>query len=1118
MPNFINNNGNVNLKDRLLELISKSQELKFLVGFFYFSGIRELYDGIKDKKDISIKVLVGLNADKINSNLVEYAENGEDQFSDDERAYKFLESVKKTINSDDFDNEEFFRQVKFFLQLIRDNKLIIRKTFEPNHSKIYLFKLEKDQVGRKNMFITGSSNLTKPGLTTQHEFNVEISDFGFENTEQYFDGLWEKAVKITENDSVKQRLISIIEKETHIKDISPFEAFVLVLKAYLDSFKQKQISPSLSNLMTEKGYVPYKYQLDAVSQSLAIIEENGGVIIADVVGLGKSIIASMVAKELGKRGIIICPPGLIGDANKNSGWQKYAEEFGLYGWEIRSLGELDKVAEFVNKTENIEVVIIDEAHRFRNEDTQDYEYLKNICRNKIVILLTATPFNNTPDDILSLLELFIAPKKSTITLENDLKAKFRAFSGAFNRLAFIKKNYRSANQTKKKQAQSHYKAMFEESEVDLGKVKKRAHYLSKQIRDVIEPVTIRRNRLDLQNNPEYKKEVKMLSKIEDPQEWYYELTQEQSQFYDQILGYFKDKQDGGRFTGAIYRPFEYEIEKAKITAEKLNQKENFQFLQQRNLFDFMRRLVVKRFESSFGSFEKSIRNFKKVTENAQEFIKNSDKYILDRDLLEKIYNLDSEEIEKELEDFSEKLKTGNYTKNNRIYDLKNFDRREEFIKDIESDIILFNDILDYLKKLNLVKDDPKTKALITGIRKILEKEPEQGEPKRKVIIFTEYFNTTEYLSKTLSDAFSNRVLVVSGGLSQSKILNINKNFDASQKEYSDEYDILLSTDRISEGFNLNRAGIVINYDIPWNPVRVIQRVGRINRISKKVFNSLNIVNFFPTEKGASFVRSREIAQHKMFLIHSTLGEDSKIFDIDEEPTPAELFNRLQENPDKLEEESFYSKISRQYNDIAKEYPELISQINNYPARIKIAKKYGESGLLVFIRKGRLYVREMKAGPEEKQEINATTLEEVYEKIACKKEEKNKSLSGHFWGDYAEIKQYKEKVPPLNESTLEQRALNNLISLIRQPWEKLLPFLPFLRSLREDITDYGTLADYTIRRIANLENSGEVKKYQSETIKEVQLLQQELGENYLAKEKSKNINLSQEIIIAIENQK
>lgn len=121
-----------------------------------------------------------------------------------------------------------------------------------------------------------------------------------------------------------------------------------------------------------------------------------------------------------------------------------------------------------------------------------------------MILLTATPFNNRPGDILSLLKLFITPKKSSITLENNLIDKFSAFKGIFDRLAYIKKYWKSPNENKRQMAEDYYKGLFEGKTINLQKVKQRSHYLAKQIRDVIEPVTIRRNHLDLQNNPLYK--------------------------------------------------------------------------------------------------------------------------------------------------------------------------------------------------------------------------------------------------------------------------------------------------------------------------------------------------------------------------------------------------------------------------------------------------------------------------------------------------------------------------------------------------------------------------------------------------------------------------------------
>src|SRR3989338_5692745 len=127
MTNFITNSSAESLKKRLIELIQKSDELKFLVGFFYFSGIRELYAGLKEKPDINIKVLVGLNVDKTNFGLLEFADK-DTQLSDEERCYKFLQSVKKSLNSEDFDTQEFYQQVRYFIDLIGEGRLIIRKT------------------------------------------------------------------------------------------------------------------------------------------------------------------------------------------------------------------------------------------------------------------------------------------------------------------------------------------------------------------------------------------------------------------------------------------------------------------------------------------------------------------------------------------------------------------------------------------------------------------------------------------------------------------------------------------------------------------------------------------------------------------------------------------------------------------------------------------------------------------------------------------------------------------------------------------------------------------------------------------------------------------------------
>ena len=404
--------------------------------------------------------------------------------------------------------------------------------------------------------------------------------------------------------------------------------------------------------------------------------------------------------------------------------------------------------------------------------------LKNICRNKKVILVTATPFNNSPQDILSLLELFIIPKKSPITLENNLKAKFSAFNGMFKTLADIKKYHNSSDLIKQKRAESNYAALFGEGAVDLGKVKARARYLSLKIRDVIEPITIRRNRLDLQKDPLYKNEVALLSEFADPVEWFFELSPQQARFYDTVLKeYFAPPDEGGRFTGAIYRPFEYDSWKGDD--QNLEERENQQFQQQKNLYDFMRRLLVKRFESSFAAFQKSIENFRTVTEKVSQFIESSGgKYILDRKLLDKIYEWNTEDIEKELLAFSDMLAKGNYPKNNKVYDVANFARKAEFLAHIESDKKLFDEILRRIDELELIENDPKSKTLIEKMKKAIASPQRAREPKRKIVIFTEYTDTALYVEKILHKAFPNRVLTIAGAVSAEKTRTLYQNFDA----------------------------------------------------------------------------------------------------------------------------------------------------------------------------------------------------------------------------------------------------------------------------------------------------------------------------------------------------
>jgi len=1114
MSNFITNTGNASLRTRLSVLIKESQELKFLVGFFYFSGISELIESLKANSDLSLKILVGLNVDAQNYGLVEYAEKAGKKRV--ERIEDYHTSVLKALNNDIFDNEMFYEQAVYILDQIISNRIIIRKTSKPNHAKLYLFKLKEYQVIRSNLFITGSSNLSKAGLNDREEFNVEISDYGFEEAEKYFDELWNSAIPITDNEDEKNRLIYNIRERTLLKSIHPFDAYMFVVKTWLDSFYKYESDRYISLLLKKKGYTPYKYQVDAVTQALSIIEENGGVILADVVGLGKSIIASLIARKLEKRGIIICPPGLIGDDSANSGWKKYKEDFELYDWEVRSGGDLDGIIEFIGNTDNIEVIIVDEAHRYRNSSTETYEKLKTICRGRIVILLTATPFNNSPADILSLLSLFIVPKKSNITLSNNLVDLFRSYNALSKDLAYIRKNWQSKDTVKKEEARKKYQALFGEKDIKISKVIARAALLSKQIREVIEPVTIRRNRLDLINDPDYRDEVNKLSQIDNPQEWYYRLTPEQSTFYDYVIErYFTDNPESTeRFKGPIYKPYRYEGD--ENSEEKLSRQEQIDRLSQDNLYDILRRQMVKRFESSFGAFRQSIINIRDSYEKIKEFIKNANgRYVLNRKLINKVDSDDPDLIDELLRQFAEE-NTDKDSKKNRIYEVNKFAFKEQFYADIESDICLFNKMIAEIDSLALVENDPKRFALLSNLQQFMDMQPQKGEPKPKVVIFSEYADTVKYLESALQEHFSNRVLVITGSISKRHLEEINTNFDAAypQAKQENKYDVLLATDKLSEGFNLNRAMMVINYDIPWNPVRVIQRVGRINRISKKVFDTLHITNFFPSEQGADIVKSREIASHKMFMIHQTLGEDARIFDAEEEPSPAKLFAKVQTNPYDLEQEGLYTKLKKLLRQWENEYPDRVKALDEMPIRIKTAKAFSSDSLVLFIRKGKLFSVCRNFIDENKQLI-PLPIEEALNMIECNPDTKQLPLSKNFWKDYLMLKEEAEKFSfKQSQQSNSVKAFNFLSYLLEQNVKELIPWRAFLIMLREDIENYGTLPEYTLKSICDWENRGK-PDYQL-IAQELEKLSKTLGKNYLKKVKDNLISYEQQIIVAIEN--
>lgn len=1110
---FISNTTS-HLEERLRQLLKTSKELNILVGFFYFSGTEALYQELHNNPEVTIKILVGLNVDTTVHDIVEYgtrkpATRAEQKrlhyqsLSPEDTQKTYLESLRTSLNNKAYDTQEFYQKVHFFLDLIDEGRLEIRKTADPNHAKLYIFQ-KQDGSDIPRFVITGSSNLTESGLNTQHEFNVELREDGqTEQAQEFFQGLWEEAIPLTEDDVMRTEIKQVIQNQTLVAEVTPYELYIKVLDEYIKAKEERQLI-SATEILEKNNYQAYRYQLDAVKQALATLDTYNGVIIADVVGLGKSIVSSLIIHELPqKKGIIVTPPALI------PSWEQYAEDFDFKHWDIISSGSIEKHLDKYQSSQykdEYQYVLIDEAHTFRNVESKNHELLNILCKGRKVLILTATPFNNTPQDFFALIQLFDIPKQSNITLQEDLAATFARYEDHFQKLSDIQKLYTSPKDNDQTSAKKKYRDYFKEkdSSVDLDRVKNELQRIAQEVRAVIEPVLIRRNRQDLLHDPEYSKDMPEMSRINDPEPQFFTLSQDQSALYDRIIqDYFGN---AGIFTGAMYQPIIYQ-KGLKSTEGKIDGKvENQQVQSQTNITTFIRRHLVRRFESSFGSFYQSIKNHHRKLQTIQQSIQETEKYTVNTQLYEQYSQLSFEDMERILSPDKDN------TEGSIVYDLNdNFLQKEQFLADIDSDLKLLEQIQHELELYQLtdVYTDPKVDTLIESIRQIWKK-----EPNRKVVIFTEFQDTLRYLKDRLQKAFNHRVLVIQEKITDNLARTIKENFDASAQNQKNDCDIILGTDRISEGLNLNRAGVVINYDIPWNPTRVIQRVGRINRMSRKVFEDLYIYNYFPSEQGKSIVKSQEIASTKMNMIHSILGEDAKIFSPEEEVSPSRLYTHLNSLPDSDTEIQFITQARKIVTECQDNYPEIYNRVQDLPSRVKGAKAFSENNVMVCIKKGTAF-RILYNPYQELHEPQYYMLEQIYKHIEADPDQPVKPLSDRFWGIYTNLtSQVGTQNTRHNTSHNSSDKAQNILEYGLESQLIDDDLVKYARYVVKDIQEYGTLSRKTIKRFSTIDS----QENPDQINQELRQLQKWLSIEYFQNLEGKHSDQDIEVVIGIENQK
>lgn len=1048
------------LSDIINGILPKTDAVDILVGYFYYSGFQQLSDNLKSK---NIRILVGLDVDiQITKHIREIENFKQTQSSRSNIKDEYYKQFVNIFNDTDFlDSAEKLEQFQMFYGKIADGSLEIRKTHEPCHSKMYLFAYN-DQMNENGelpgVVITGSSNLSYQGLTGRLELNARFdSKSDYEEGLRIFEELWKDSVVIVNKDNLDEWNNKIMQRIWYDKLYSPYLMYIRVLKEYF-SFPVKEDLLTPYDI-TDGKYSNLKYQSDAVLLALKALENHNGAIISDVVGLGKSIIASTVARNLRLRTIIVCPPHLINQ------WEEYRDEFGFTA-SVFSVGKIeDALSHYVHIAKEGEqfIIIIDEAHRFRNEYTQSYALLHNLCSGNKVLLLTATPFNNQPADIYSLIKLFQIPSHSTLKTVENLGSEFRDLIIKYRDLRDAQRGGLSSEEDEKREVNE----------------------IARRIRTIINPLVVRRSRLDLQEIEEYADDLELqniqLVIPNDPVLCEYDLSKLKDLYLNTLERISKSKdsdKDIYQYKAARYSPILYVKEdmKENLAAEledKTGVKFNLLIGRQANMSIFMRHLLVCRFESSVAAFQSSLGYMIQSSEHILKWVDKRHKIpIYKKGNLPDVnsfYDTTNDDLQ-EIQETFEKYEAKGFFE----IDIKYI--KDDFIEDVKSDIQLLKNLREqWFGKDNIIQFDPKIESFIKIIRQMMN-----DDPNRKLIVFTEYADTANYLGKALQDAGLPVMKYTSADAKQVNKEIIRANFDAGLKPslQRDDYHILVATDAISEGYNLHRAGAIFNYDIPYNPTRVIQRIGRINRINKKVFDELYIYNYFPTDVGEAETRTKEISTLKMAMIHAIMGEDTKVLTNNEE-VKSYFIERYRKELARNEQLSWDTDYKNILNTL--KGTDVYTTALELPHRARTARNIEKprQGLLMFGRKGNDYVFKIGSKSELPLMISA---EEALSLFSTEPQEKPVDLSKDFDEVYQKVKAslFNSDVKDRNEKEV-LKAVSKIKVLQKG---KLLP-ADYLFDLMMVIKS-DALSGYEIRFINQL------------TLKEISKLPEIITSDYLAR--------------------
>ncbi len=718
-------------------------------------------------------------------------------------------------------SEQNRTSVREFLDFLDSGKIEVRR-YERRflHGKAFLFS-------REHGVLAGSSNFTLAGLTSNLELNLGQYQPGVvERVEEWFDRLWANA---------RPYDLATIYRE-QFAEHPPYLVYLRALwERYGDELEEEAGESDRIGLT--------RFQTDGVFRAKRILDQYNGVLVADSVGLGKSFIAAEIFTEViernRQRALLIAPAQL-----RDGMWEQFRKRYQV-GIEVlsfeqlagdRQLGQGDGSA-LGSCIDAYSLVVVDEAHAFRNANTKRARALRQLLRGdppRKVVFLTATPVNNSLWDLYDLLTYFVG---------HDAVFADRGIPS-------LRERFR---QTDKEDPFSlSPDALF----------------------DILDATTVRRTRHFVQrfypnDNFHLKDGTEVLIRFPDPvvRSISYDMDEVLPGFFDEFAKVLTSGKGTSRLTMARYWPTRYRLGGTPDARESA-------------LVGLIRSGLLKRFESSAHAFAQTVRRM--ITAHDQFVGAVAEGKIQSSDSLSALRDTDSDEAWKELlregEPVMDDLDTG------------------KLIEDVNSDRVLLERLHVRASEIR-AENDPKLKLLVEELARIAAEAEREGisdrdiRNRRKVLVFSYFGDTVKWIAERLLNVvnvdrrlacYRDRIAVVKGTESFEGITRRNAVFGFAPKSTEappalsdDKFDILVTTDVLAEGMNLQQCGRIINYDLPWNPMRLVQRHGRIDRIGsphEKVF----LVCVFPDRQLEALLALEERIRRKLAQAAASIGLDQTV--------------------------------------------------------------------------------------------------------------------------------------------------------------------------------------------------------------------------------------------------